>query len=61
MSGTHGTPRTAGPTAGDVTPEDTPATGESGDRQAAIDVVTRRAAQVVAEAGGLTDSPRLGR
>ena len=59
MSGTHGTPRTAGPTAGDVTPEDTPATGESGDRQAAIGVVTRLAREVIPEAGVITDHARL--
>ena len=59
MSGTHGTPRTAGPTTGDVTPEDTPATGESGDRQAAIDVVTRLAREVIPEAGVITDHARL--
>ena len=59
MSGTHGTPRTAGPTPGDVTPENTPATGESGDRQAAIAVVTRLAREVIPEAGVITDHARL--
>ena len=59
MSGTHGTPRTAGPAAGDVTPEDTPATGESGNRQAAIGVVTRLAREVIPEAGVITDHARL--
>ena len=52
-------PRTAGPTAGDVTPEYTPATGESGDRQAALDVVTRLAREVIPEAGVITDHARL--
>jgi glycolate oxidase len=59
MSGTHGTPRTAGPATGDVTPEDTPATGESGNRQAAIGVVTRLAREVIPEAGVITDHARL--
>src|SRR5688500_8297330 len=59
MSGTHGTPRTAGPTAADVTPEHTPATGQPGDRQAALDAVTRLAREVIPEAGVITDHARL--
>src|SRR5919112_6147532 len=59
MGGPHGPPRTGGPTAGDVTPEATPATGEPGARQGALDAVTRRAREVIPEDGVITDHARL--
>ena len=46
-------------TPGDVTPENTPATGVPGDRQAAIAVVTRLAREVIPEPGVITDHARL--
>ncbi len=59
MSGTHGTPTTAGPRPGPVPPEDTEATGAPGRRRGALDAVARRAREVVPPEGVITDHARL--
>ena len=59
MSGTHGTNTTAGRTTSDVPPEATSATGEEGDRVAALEAVTRTARELVPDAGVITDHARL--
>ena len=59
MSGTHGTRETSGPRPGPDPPEATRASGEEGARQASLDVVARRARQVIPAAGVITDHARL--
>ncbi|MGZ4493661.1 MAG: FAD-binding protein, partial [Nocardioides sp.] len=59
MSGTHGTRRTSGHRPDPVPPEATAATGGTGDRQASLDAVARRAREVVPAAGVITDHARL--
>jgi glycolate oxidase len=59
MSGTHGTPTTAGPTPVSVPPQDTPATGEAGARREAIEAITETARRLLPEDGVITDRTRL--
>jgi glycolate oxidase len=59
MSGTHGTPKTAGPTTESVPPEATTATGEPGENAEAIAAVERAVRTVVPEGNVITDHQRL--